>query len=204
MNVKKQIMAVVLFAMAITYAYYGGFTTVTPFIKMCGGETLVYKKVIGGYSHIAKVSDAVHSELLNEYDIETDKEFGIYYNSSKNFGMNKLPSDIGCIIENKDVEKFKTTDIRFDIGKLPEEEYMVIEFPFKGKLSGLVATMKVYPVFEAYAKQNGYVVDTPVMEIWDIVNKKTSYRKKLISQSDSQTAILIRKDSINHSLVTQK
>ena len=33
-----------------------------------------------------------------------------------------------------------------------------------------------------YTDENGYELDTPVMEIWDIPNKKITYRKQLIKR----------------------
>ena len=59
------------------------------------------------------------------------------------------------------------------------------KFPFKGKASVLVGLMKVYPAIESYIKENNYQLDTPIMEIWDITNQKTIYRKKLLRQTGS-------------------
>jgi effector-binding domain-containing protein len=68
----------------------------------------------------------------------------------------------------------------FEIMEYPKDKYIVVEFPFKGMPSVLIGIRRVYPALNAYAEQKGYTVDSPIVEIWDVPNKKIKYRKALV------------------------
>ena len=50
----------------------------------------------------------------------------------------------------------------------------MVEFPFRNKFSIFVGIMRVYPAMESYLEQMGYE-EAPVMEIYDVPNKKIIY-----------------------------
>jgi len=133
----------------------------------------------GDYAKSGKLSDEVYYALLNDYEIETFKGFGIYYDNPKEVEKSKLRSEIGCIVEKKDTSKLSQIKGEFKIKTHPEKSYLVTEFPFKGKLSVILGIMKVYPAMEKFAKENGYEMDGAVMEIYDVPNKKILYRKEI-------------------------
>ncbi|MCH4895203.1 hypothetical protein E0494_00595 [Marinilabiliaceae bacterium JC040] len=161
------------------YAYYGGFTKISPKIEKCGGEKLAYIHMSGDYKNSGKFSNKVYNKLLNEYNIKTFRGFGLYYDNPKKVEKEKLKSDIGCIIESKDTAKIKSINKDLKIMNFPNEEYIVCEFPFKSSISFIISVLKVYPILNKYCLDNNYSEDTPVMEIWDIPNKKIIYRKKI-------------------------
>ncbi len=173
------IIVVLVVVIASAYTYYGGFVNISPEIKEVGGETLVYEKITGDYSQSAAASDRVYQKLLEDYQIATTKGFGIYYDNPKVTEKDKLRADIGCILES-DFDKIEALRKDFEIMEYPEDKYIVVEFPFKGMPSVLIGIRRVYPALNAYAKQKGYAVDAPVMEIWDVPNKKINYRKALV------------------------
>lgn len=170
-------------AILAIYSFYGGFTTVAPGISKEGGETLVFEKITGDYSQSGIVSDRVYNSLLTDYDIETTKGFGIYYDNPKNVATDQLRADIGCIVDSEHLDEWEALQTNFEVTTFPLGEYLVAEFPYKGKLSVLIGIFKVYPQLENYVKENNYQPDTPVMEIWDVPNKKIIYRKKLVKSS---------------------
>jgi len=169
----------------IGYAYYGGFQSIEPTVSICGGETLVFEKVSGDYKQSAAVSARVYDRLNKEFEIETYRGFGIYYDKPGTVAPHALRSDIGCILEPSDTNQISDIKREFYVETFPTESYLVAEFPFKGKGSVLVGLMKVYPAMESYIKENNYQMDTPIMEIWDVPNKKTIYRKKLLHTTAS-------------------
>jgi len=63
------------------------------------------------------------------------------------------------------------------------KKYIVTEFPHKGNMSIIVSIMKVYPALNKYMEENGYEQNVPVMEIYDMPNKKILYRAEAIKIS---------------------
>lgn len=168
----------------LVYGYYGGFYPVKPEIQQKGGETLVYEKMIGDYAQSPQVSDRVYNKLLRDYDITTTRGFGIYYDRPQTTDKDKLRADVGCILES-DFDKLDKLKVDFEVSEYPNAQYLVANFPFKGVPSVILGIMKVYPAFQAYSQEHGYSADTPVMEIWDLSNRKIEYRKELIKTGDS-------------------
>lgn len=181
-KVMSSIISVIAILILSAYAYYGGLKSVSPLIKECGGEILVYKKVSGDYAQSAAVSDQIYKQLLDDYGLETYQGFGIYYDDPKAVETSALKSDVGCILEPKDSGRLEELKTKFEVANFPIDEYLTLEFPFKGKLSMFVGIMKVYPAFDAFAEENGYDSNAPVMEIWDVGNEKTIYRMKLMKR----------------------
>ncbi|WP_281541224.1 GyrI-like domain-containing protein [Maribacter aestuarii] len=175
------ILGLILVAMIGAFAYYGGFTKISPEIIQCGGETLVYEKMTGDYAQSAIVSDRVYQNLIDDHGIETTKGFGIYYDNPKTKEKSTLRSDVGCILET-DFDKLDAIRADFEVSEYPLGEYLVAEFPNRGMSSVILGIIKVYPALERYVEENGYESDTPVMEIWDVPNKKITYRKQLIKR----------------------
>ncbi|WP_422080972.1 GyrI-like domain-containing protein [Ulvibacterium sp.] len=171
--------AVLVVILVSAYTYYGGFVTISPEIKEVGGETLVYEKITGDYSQSSAISDRVYQKLLEDHQIATTKGFGIYYDNPKVTEKDKLRADIGCILES-DLDKMEALKKDFEVMEYPKDKYLVAEFPFKGMPSVLIGIRRVYPTLNVYAEQKGYAMDTPVMEIWDVPNKKIKYRKALV------------------------
>ncbi|MCF8363369.1 MAG: GyrI-like domain-containing protein [Prolixibacteraceae bacterium] len=182
MKITLIIIGVTLALIAIVFIYYGGLSKVNCRVDTQGGETLVFKDMIGDYAKSGKLSDEVYYALLNDYEIETFKGFGIYYDNPKEVEKNKLRSEIGCIVEQKDISKVSQIKGELKTKIYPEKSYIVAEFPFKGKLSIIFGIMKVYPSIEKFVKEKGYNNDGSVMEIYDVPNKKILYRKEIIEK----------------------
>jgi len=173
------VILVVLFI--VIYAYYGGFKKVSFKVENQGGETIVYENVTGDYRQTAKVGDKVYYALLNDEKIETTKGIGIYYDNPKKIEKAKLRSEVGCIVENVDSETIARLAEKYQVKTLPQSDFIVAEFPFKGKLSVLFGIMKVYPALEKFSKERGYV-ESMITEIYDVPNKKIIYRKEVIKE----------------------
>ena len=164
------------------YSYYGGFSKFKILTKITGGEIIVFETHIGDYKKSGEVSDKIYYSLLNDEKIETYKGIGIYYDNPKKTETEKLRSEIGCILEESDYDKIETLKEKYGIKKIEEKEYITSEFPFKGKLSILFGILKVIPALNEYAKENNYDEDSPIMEIYDVPNKKILYRKEIIKK----------------------
>ena len=178
MKVVLIILAVLAVLFVFIYAYYGGFKKISFRIEIQGGEFVVYENVTGDYSQTGKVSDRIYYALLNDEKIETTKGIGIYYDNPKTVAKDKLRSEIGCIVENLDSVTLAGLTEKYQVKTLPQSEFVVTEFPFKGKLSILFGIMKVYPALDKFCKERGYA-ESPITEIYDIPNKKIIYRKQI-------------------------
>ena len=181
MKVVLIIIAVLVVLFIVIYAYYGGFTKVSFKIENQGGETIVYENFTGDYSQTTKVGDKVYYALLNDEKIETTKGIGIYYDNPKKVEKEKLRAESGCIVENVDSATIARLAEKYKVKTLPQREFVVAEFPFKGKLSVLFGIMKVYPALEKFSKAHGYA-ESPITEIYDVPNKKIIYRKEAIKE----------------------
>lgn len=162
------------------YAYYGGFKKVEFEITQSGGEILVYKSVTGDYSQTGKVSDEIYYQLIDDYKIETTKGFGIYYDNPREVAKEELRSDVGVILPEQHSDKKEMLESEFKVEIFPAGDFVVTEFPYKGQLSVMIGVIRVYPALERFVKDNNLNPATPVMEIYDIPNKKITYRKEVV------------------------
>lgn len=179
MKIVLFIFVFILAFVILVYGYFGGFRKIDLQIVTAGGEILVYEKVSGAYNQAAQISDKVYYELLHNHGIETTKGFGIFYDNPKNVEQSKLRSEVGCIVENIDAATLEKLKANFQVKTLPQENYLVAEFPFKGFPSIIIGMLKVHPALEKYTAENN-LPDSPIMEIYDgFVNKKIIYRKFL-------------------------
>lgn len=179
MKILLFIIAGILILLAGLYVYLGGFRKVNTTVRYEGGELLVYEDIKGDYKQSAAVMDKVYYALLNDYQIETTKGFGIYYDDPQTTAKEELRSEAGCILEEEHTEHYDDISNRFKMTGFPEDRYILAEFPYKTKASVMMSVFKVYPALNNYAKQNGWSLDTPVMEIYDIPNHKILYRKEI-------------------------
>jgi hypothetical protein len=162
------------------YAYYGGFSKLRVAIATQGGETVVYKDIVGNYHQGAVVMNALSHLLRSNLGIETSKGYGIYPDNPKEGEKGKRCSEAGCIIDDKDMEKADSLPDEFKIKVLPIKRYITAEFPFKGKPSVMVSLMRVYPALAKFAKDSGINQEGAIIEIYDIPNGKIMYRKEII------------------------
>ncbi|MCD4818722.1 MAG: GyrI-like domain-containing protein [Candidatus Cloacimonetes bacterium] len=169
-----------IIAFVVFYAYYGGFKKIKFRIIEAGGETLVYEEITGDYKQSGVVMDKIYHSLLNEDKIETYKGFGVYYDNPQKVEKSKLRSEAGCVLKQNDLVKITELKEKYSIRIFPQKKYITTEFPFKGKISVIFSIMKVYPVLNKFAKENGYNENSFVMEIYDVPNKKILYRKEIM------------------------
>ena len=169
------VLIVILFVLA--YAYYGGFKNISFRVEEQGGETVVYEAMVGDYNQTPKVQNKIYNALLNDEKIETTKGFGIYYDNPKEVEKSKLRSEVGCIVENLNSEVISRLSGKYNVKTLPVSSCIVTEFPYKGMMSIFIGIMRVYPALEKYCKLHASK-NSPIIEIYDIPNKKIIYRKE--------------------------
>jgi len=177
------IVVVLLICIVAVYGYYGGFSSIDVTTSVEGGETVIYKDVVGDYSQTPVITDEIYHTLLNEYKIETTKGFGVFYDNPQQVDKNKLRSKVGCILDSEidSLTQAKLSD-KYKIMILPKGNYVTTEFPMKGMLSVMIGIFRVYPAINKYIEENNITEDGPITEIYDTPNKKIIYRKELIAR----------------------
>lgn len=163
----------------IVYSYYSGFKRLNIQIAETGGETVVYESITGDYKQSGVVMDKIYYALLNDHKIETYKGYGKYMDNPQKVEKSRLRSEAGCVIEPRDLEKISELPAELKSKTLPVQNYIVTEFPYKGKLSVMFSIMKVYPALSKFAEANGFDSEGAVSELYDIPNKKIIYRKEM-------------------------
>ena len=116
----------------------------------------------------------LYNDLKDNYELETTKGFGLYYDNPREVDKDKLRSIVGCIVEGKSVKDLKVVSEKYGVKEYPASQSVYTEFPFKGKMSILVGVFRVYPKLTAYIKEKGYA-NTPMMELYDQPNGKIEY-----------------------------
>jgi hypothetical protein len=154
--------------------YYGAFTRVSVTEERKKSLWLIYEKFTGPYQKTGPVMDKLYYVLLNDESIETFKGFGIYYDNPREVNPNKCRSIVGSILEEKDYNKIDELKKRYNILKLTETNGLSSQFPYKGKLSILMGTMKVYPKLNKARNRLG-IKSKPIMEIYNIPKKMIYY-----------------------------
>lgn len=175
------ILVTIAILLTAIYAYYGGFKSIVFEVKETGGEIFIYKTVVGDYNQTPIYMDSVYYTLLNEFNIDTTKGAGLYYDNPQRTEKNRLRSDIGCILNTPlDSAKIASISQKFKVKILPKTNYILGEFPYKGMISVIVGIMRVYPELTIYMEENGYKDAGPVTEIYDVPEKKIIYRKEAV------------------------
>lgn len=173
------IIGIIVILAVIFLSYYGAFTKIEVGYERQGGETLIYEEIKGDYRQSANSMDKVYYALKNDHGIATTNGFGIYYDNPQKVETSKLRSEAGCIIpQGVEIDNDAISE-KFKIKQFPDERYIVTSFPYKNKMSVIFSIMRVYPKLREFAEKNGHSLEAPVMEIYDVPNKKILYRMKI-------------------------
>ncbi|MBU1370533.1 MAG: GyrI-like domain-containing protein [Bacteroidetes bacterium] len=162
----------------IIFGYFGAFKRISFNQFHTGGEWIAFRSFRGDYKQSAVVMDEVYQQLLDSHQLHTFQGIGIYYDNPEKVAADQLRADAGCVISAEDAKQLSQHK-NLKIKQLPEGDYLVAEFPYKGKLSVLLGLFKVYPGMKNFVKMRGLNPETPVIELYDIPNKKIVYRKFL-------------------------
>ena len=161
-----------------SFILFGGFKKINFQTRNAGGESLIFENVRGSYHNAYKLYEKVYKELLDDYKIEATRAFGIYYDDPKKTAQISLYSIIGCIVENIDKKTLEKVTKTLEYKVLPEGEYLVTEFPFRGSFSIIIGMTKVHPLVRKFLKENSYET-AEIVEIYDYPNNKIIYMTPL-------------------------
>jgi hypothetical protein len=152
-------------------AYYGLFVPVVFAEREMGPYVLVYEKHTGDYDKTGAIIDNINNVLLGEQGIFAGKGFGLFYDNPKSVDKAQLRSIAGCIVENVPDDKLKKLKDNFLVAEFPQAQCVVAELPYKGMVSIILGTIRVYPKLQEYMQAHQYTM-VPVLEIYDKPNSK--------------------------------
>lgn len=173
------ILILILFGIWLLLSQLGFFREVIVQEKAMGPYMMVYEKHIGDYQESGVIQKKIYDELISKANIETFKGVGIYYDDPGEVATDKLRSEIGCILEEDDLEKIDMLkDMNFHIKEIASAKYLYAEFPYKNSLSIFMGIIKVYPVLKKYIADNKLTM-REMIEIYDIPSRKIIYMMEL-------------------------
>ena len=183
MKILKRILSIVgiliiilLLVSAGVWVYYGGLKTIVFSNPQQGGEILVYKEVIGDYMKSGDISEEVYYDLM-DMGIETFIGFGIFYDDPSEVPTEKRRSEIGCVLEQKDIDKIPEIEKKFKVKTFPVGQYTSTDFSYKGMPSIFVGMMKVYPAIQILKKESKELYkEGPIMELYNMKDSVITYR----------------------------
>ncbi|OGF28472.1 hypothetical protein A2331_05085 [Candidatus Falkowbacteria bacterium RIFOXYB2_FULL_34_18] len=176
-NSKKFIIWFIIFGLLVLlFAWYVGFFYKIEITEReMGPYYVVYEGYEGPYQDTGKIQEKIYQKLLLEEEIRTYKGFGIYYDDPQKVVKDKLRSDTGCILEDGSVERIhELQNKQYQLKKIDKKNSLVVEFPFKNRVSIMAGVFRVYPRINEYMSEKGYG-EVPMMEIYDVLNKKIIY-----------------------------
>lgn len=172
------IAAILLVLLLAIMAYMGMIFPLKTYEANMGPFTIAYESFIGPYPQTGPVFSKVF-EALKAEGIEATRGLGIYYDDPAVTPAEKLRSDCGMIIEQKDIAKFNRIRHKFNVKRLPAKESIVIEFPIRNAFSYMLGPMKVYPMLAKYAQEKGYKFGM-TYEIYDETQKKIFFVMEIV------------------------
>jgi DNA gyrase inhibitor GyrI len=155
------------------FSFYGLFAPVNIQEKEIGPYVFVMKKNVGAYKDVGPIMDEMYRDL-KEADIVTSRGLGIYYDDPKVTPENKTRSIIGRILDDVDPAKVIELEKKYPIGELPQANYLVVEFPFKGLPSIIIGIYRVYPKIARYMKSHE-IPKMPIIEVYEPDAQKILY-----------------------------
>lgn len=170
------IVAVIAILTAVFYFVYksnGGDAEVFFNYKKIDSMIIVYEHLKGDYAKSGKIMDKLYKSLKeNGYD--TTKGFGIYYDDPKTVKKSELRSLVGCIIDEKYYPNLRDIKSKFKMKEIPPSRGLIGEFPYKSWVSIMIGISKAYPKLNKFLQDNK-LQPGPVMEVYDMKNKKIQY-----------------------------
>ncbi|MCK5218039.1 hypothetical protein KAR10_00860 [bacterium] len=160
--------AVIVLGGIVFLAYMGMFKSLEVTEKTMGPFTHVYESFQGPYPETGKIFDKVYN-VLKAQGIDATQGLGVYYDDPRKTAKDKLQSDCGVVLQEKDLEKAESLKEQFKIKVLEQKNSIIVSFPVKSRFSYMLGPMKAYPALTSYAEKKGYQI-TLTYEMYDEPN----------------------------------
>ena len=162
------------FILAAVLGWYGYFSSVLVQEKPVGPYLMVYQKHTGSPNGVGDTIAKIHQNLSVEFKVNSMVDFGLYYDDPKLVDPEKCRALIGCIIENDSEGDLHAISEKYIVATLPRGMAVVVDYPYRNKLSVLFGVLKGYPALLAFMKENNIPLK-PVLELYDVDRKRVRY-----------------------------
>lgn len=144
------IVSAIIIGFTVFLTYMGTFQTIAISEKPLGPYYFIYKEMSGSdMGEIGTITTEIH-QFLAYKEIEGAKPFDVFYPEGSG-----SKTEIGFIINSQDT--IRLGDRRgFQFKMIPEQTYMVTEFPFRNRLSFMIGYFKINPALKKYHEAHGY------------------------------------------------
>ncbi len=160
------VLVVLAAAVAGFLGYMGMLTPLAVSESKMGPYLFVYEDHTGPYMGTGKVFDKVY-EAVKADGVDTTRGLGIYFDNPSEVPSDKLRSQCGLVVEEKDYQKFSAVGKKYKSKVLNSSDSVVVEFPIRNSLSYAFGPMKAYPALDKYAREKGYKISEPY-ELYDM------------------------------------
>jgi hypothetical protein len=172
-----------IFLVLGTAFYYGMFNKVNFIEKSIGGEVLVYQEMIGDYKQSGSKIDIVSQELKNNFNLDCQIGFGVYFDQPGQVAKEKLRSEVGCLLSKESISRFDEISLSKDlkIRRNPVARNIIGEFPYRNQISYFLGPLKIYSALNKYLKIHNYQA-APSMELYDSQKDRIEYRMVVVEK----------------------
>lgn len=153
--------------------YMGLFSEVTVVEKNMGPYVMVYDSFVGPYQDTAAVFDKVY-KAMEEKGISTELGIGVYYDDPAKVPADKLRSDCGVVLPQKNMDRLEELKQTFKVKTLKAAPSLVVDFPIKNSLSYMMGPIKAYPALSKHVESKGKTFDT-TYELYDVPKSKIHF-----------------------------
>lgn len=164
----------VLMFILIFLVYSGLFSKISIQEMDLGPFDLAYEDHVGNYSDAGKIFSRMYDTIEKDFSIKPERSFGIYLDDPRTVPAEKLRSELGFIIDEKDAGRMDDLKTRFKVRKLERKKYAAVLFPYRNPISIFIGIMRVYTPLAQYIKDKGYKTEYG-LEIYDRSLKRTTY-----------------------------
>ena len=172
----KSTLSVTLIALAAIVpilAWYGLFASVTFSQQSIPTFSFVYQKHVGDYRQSARIIKDI-STYLRDKGIATTSDMGLYYDNPRRIPVERLRFLAGSILPEGTTIKQASLKEGYRVATITGATLPTVRFPYKGKLSVVLGTLKVYPKLTAWFKINPGQ-EGPILEIYDNTKNEIRY-----------------------------
>jgi DNA gyrase inhibitor GyrI len=178
----KKVIIILLIIIAACFGflvYSGLFATVSVTERVIGPYTLVYLDNTGPYSQSYKTHEKVHGVLKQDFSLDPQQCFGLYFDDPASVPEDKLRSEIGCVLDRSAKSKIPAIRGKLKIKEYAAQKSVVVEFPMRNMFSFMIGPMMVYKEMGRYMKEKGYK-GAPALELYDGTARKIFYTMPVV------------------------
>ena len=160
-------------------AYFGAFNRITVNVEERGDDVVIYRETKSDARESLGLIYEFRNEIVEIYSFEPKRYYRKYLSDVHNTFTKKVDTEYGIVIGSSDQLERMDFNLNVDLKKIPRKDYLVAEFPYRGRFSMWIGTQRVYPAFDKFCEENNCNKNAPVIELYDFEKGKIIYLKEI-------------------------